>query len=211
MRRSSRELSPTGGCSSPYALRSMRAASARTASTGSSASRSSASAGNGRPCSFSPSSTTRSGACTARPRSRPSTKSTFAPLDAGERRAEEAEELAARAAEPREAQQRGQRLAERRLVDANLAVDRIRDAERAERGLERRANAVDARADDADLLRAAFRREAARAAPRRRARARRARPRPRRSEPRRRSGRRGRLVGEHRALEMRQRGRATSP
>ena len=76
-----------------------------------------------------------------------------AALEPGERRAQEREELAARPAEPREAQQRRQRLAERRLVDANLAVDRVRDAERAERGLERCANAVDARADDADLLR----------------------------------------------------------
>ena len=76
-----------------------------------------------------------------------------AALEARERRAEEREELAARPAEPREAQERRQRLAERRLRDAHLAVDRVRDAERAERGLERRAHAVDARADDADLLR----------------------------------------------------------
>ena len=39
-----------------------------------------------------------------------------------------------------------------RLVDTNLAVDRIWDAERAERCLERSANAVDARAHDADRL-----------------------------------------------------------
>src|SRR3954453_3561172 len=39
-----------------------------------------------------------------------------------------------------------------RLRDAQLAVDRIRNAERAECGLERSAQALDARADDADAL-----------------------------------------------------------
>ena len=62
-------------------------------------------------------------------------------LDAGERRAQEREEIAARAAEPREAEQRDERLAERRLREAHLAVDRIRDAERPERRLERSAQA----------------------------------------------------------------------
>src|SRR5258707_69622 len=71
-----RDDSPTGGPSSPYAPRSIRAASCRTAATGSSASRRSASAGSGEPRSFSDSSTTRSGVWIARPRNRPSTKST---------------------------------------------------------------------------------------------------------------------------------------
>ena len=46
----------------------------------------------------------------------------------------------------------GQRLTERRLRQANLAVDRVRHAERPERRLERCAQPVDARADDADAL-----------------------------------------------------------
>src|SRR5581483_2999460 len=75
-----------------------------------------------------------------------------AALDARERRAQEREELATPAVEPRETQQREQRMPERRLRDAHLAVDRVRHAERAERRLERRAQAVDARTDDADAL-----------------------------------------------------------
>src|SRR4029078_1468089 len=73
-------------------------------------------------------------------------------LDAGERRAQEREEIAAPAAEPREAEERDQRLAERRLREAHLPVDGVRDAERAERCLEWSAQALDARADDADRL-----------------------------------------------------------
>ena len=44
-------------------------------------------------------------------------------------------------------------MTERRLREPHLAVDRVRNAERAERGLERRAPALDARADDPDRLR----------------------------------------------------------
>ena len=47
----------------------------------------------------------------------------------------------------------GERLAERRLRDPHLAVDRVRDAELAEHGVEHAAHAVDAGHDDADLLR----------------------------------------------------------
>ena len=55
--------------------------------------------------------------------------------------------------EPLEAQQREQRLAERRLADPDPAFDRIRHAEGAERGLELGPLAFHARADDKDLLR----------------------------------------------------------
>ena len=76
-----------------------------------------------------------------------------APLQSGEGRAEVGEEIAPRAAEPREAQHRGKRMTERRLREPHLAVDRVRDTEGGERGLQRRAAALDARADDPDRLR----------------------------------------------------------
>ena len=106
---------------------------------------------------------------------------------AGERRAEEAVQVVAAAVAPLEAQEREERLAERRLADPDAPLDRVRDAERAERGLELGALALDARADDEDLLRRSCRRGSARAPRRRRARACRARRRPRGSGSRRRA------------------------
>ena len=70
----------------------------------------------------------------------------------GVRRADVAEELAPAAAEPGEAEQRQQRAPVRRGLEAGRRLDGVRDAERAEGGLERRLEAVDRRADDADPL-----------------------------------------------------------
>ena len=75
------------------------------------------------------------------------------PLDPRERRTEEAEEVAASPSRPREAQQRRERVDERRLREAQLAVDGVRDAERAEHRLEGAADPVVTRHDDADPLR----------------------------------------------------------
>src|SRR5262249_48864311 len=74
------------------------------------------------------------------------------PRHARERRAQEAVELAPAAAEPDEAEQAEQRTAVRRLRQAAARRDRDRDAERAEAGLERRAPALERRADDRDSL-----------------------------------------------------------
>ena len=115
VRRSSLDSSPTGGPSSPYALRSMRAASSRTASTGSAASRSSASPGTGPPRSFSDLLDD-----ALRRLDRPSAQPPFdevdrAALETREGRAQEAEQVAARSAEPGEAEHRVERVTERRL------------------------------------------------------------------------------------------------
>ena len=71
----------------------------------------------------------------------------------GERRAQEAVQIVPTAGEPLEAQEREQRLAERGLADPHPALDRIGHLERAQGGLELRALALDARADEEDLLR----------------------------------------------------------
>src|SRR5207248_3060176 len=60
--------------------------------------------------------------------------------------------IAARPAEPGEAEHRGERVAERRLREPDLAVDGVRNAERPERSLERRTPTLDARTDDPDAL-----------------------------------------------------------
>ena len=74
-------------------------------------------------------------------------------LEPRERRAKEAEEVVAGTACPGKAQQRRKRVHERRLREAELAVDRIRDAERAEHGLERRCGQRSYPGhDDPDLL-----------------------------------------------------------
>ena len=70
----------------------------------------------------------------------------------GVRRAQEREQVAPLAVQPRVAQQAQKRLAERRLAEPHPALDRVRNAESDERGVERRAPAVDRRADDGDLL-----------------------------------------------------------
>ena len=101
--------------------------------------------------------------------------------EARERRAEERVEIAAAALLPFEAEQREQRLAERRLAQPDAALDREGDAERAEHGLERRPPALDRRDDERDLLQRRARARRARESPPRRARASPARPRPRRS------------------------------
>ena len=72
---------------------------------------------------------------------------------AGERRAEEAVQVVAPALAPLEAQEREERLAERRLADPDAPLDRVRHLERGQRGLELGPLAVDARADDEDLFR----------------------------------------------------------
>src|SRR5439155_22452864 len=86
---------------------------------------------------------------------RPATEPTLEEVDAcareaGVRRAEEREQLLARAAEPREAQEREERLPERGLREPRPLLQRVRDAERAEHRLERRAPAVERVADDRD-------------------------------------------------------------
>ena len=75
------------------------------------------------------------------------------PLEPRERRAEESEEVATSASRPREAQQRSERVHERRLREAQLAVDGVRDAERAEHRLERAADPVIAGHDETDPIR----------------------------------------------------------
>ena len=75
-----------------------------------------------------------------------------APLEPRERRAEVAEEVAARPSSPREAQQRRERVHERRLREAQLAVDRVRDAEGAQHRLERAADPLVARHHEPDPL-----------------------------------------------------------
>ena len=70
----------------------------------------------------------------------------------GEGRAQEAVQIVPTAGEPVEAQEREQRLAERRLADPEPALDRVRHVERRQCGLELCALAFDARADEKDLL-----------------------------------------------------------
>ena len=98
------------------------------------------------------SASTDSGASTARPRSRPSAKSTLerAMPEYGERR--KAYSSARPAGRPREAEQGEQRVAERRRGQPHAAVDRVRDAGGSEHRLERRAPALDRRDDERDLL-----------------------------------------------------------
>ena len=72
---------------------------------------------------------------------------------AGERRAEEPVQVGAPALAPLEAQEREERLAERRLADPDAALDRIRHLELRQRCLELCPLALDARADDEDLFR----------------------------------------------------------
>jgi hypothetical protein len=67
-------------------------------------------------------------------------------------RAQEREQVATLALEPRVAEEGQQRLAERRLAEADPALERVRDAEGREGRVESGAPAVEARADDADLL-----------------------------------------------------------
>ena len=88
---------------------------------------------------------------------RPATEPTLEEVDAcareaGVRRAEEREQLLARAAEPREAQEREEGVPERGLRDAWPLLERVRDTERAEDGLERRAPALERIADDRDRV-----------------------------------------------------------
>ncbi len=75
------------------------------------------------------------------------------PGEARVRRAQEAVELAATAALPREAEQREERLAERRRAEPDAALDGERNAKRAERGLERRPQPFERRPDERDLVR----------------------------------------------------------
>ena len=56
------------------------------------------------------------------------------------------------ASEPRETEQGQQRMAEGRGAERNSPLERDRDAEPRERGLERNAHRVERRADDRDLL-----------------------------------------------------------
>ena len=89
----------------------------------------SSSIGSGRPVrSFVVSSIVRSPRSTARPRSRPSRKSTSERREAAVRRAEEGEELAPGAVAPGEAEQREERLAERGRAEPRPRLDRDRDA-----------------------------------------------------------------------------------
>src|SRR5213078_4867318 len=89
---------------------------------------------------------------------RASAQPTLDPVDAGPRepgvgRAKEAVQVAAVAVLPGKAKEGEQRLPELRLVESDPALDRVRDAERAERRLQRGAVALDARTDERDLLR----------------------------------------------------------
>ena len=76
-----------------------------------------------------------------------------AALEARERRAQVAEQVASAPARPREAQKAEQGTAERGLAQSRGLLDCERDSERREDGVERRAPAIDRVADDSDLLR----------------------------------------------------------
>ena len=76
-----------------------------------------------------------------------------APLEPRERRAQIAEEVAAPALEPREPQKAEQRSPECRLPQPRRLLDRERDPERDENGVEHRPPAIHRVADDADPLR----------------------------------------------------------
>ena len=67
-------------------------------------------------------------------------------------RAEEREEVAPGAPEPREAEESGQSMPESGLRKRDAALDRVGDSQRSEGRLERRPVALDAGADDRDLL-----------------------------------------------------------
>ena len=67
-------------------------------------------------------------------------------------RAQEGEQVAPLAVEPRVAQQREQRLAERRLAQPQPALERVGHAERREGRVQRGPPAVERRADDRDLV-----------------------------------------------------------
>ena len=73
--------------------------------------------------------------------------------DAGVRRAQVRVQLRSLAAQPGEAEQGEQRVPERGRPQSDATLERERDAERAERRLEREPDALDRRADDRDLLR----------------------------------------------------------
>ena len=62
-------------------------------------------------------------------------------------------ELGPLAVEPTEPEEGEQRVPERRRAERDAALERHRDAERAEGRLEREPHALDGRADDRDLLR----------------------------------------------------------
>ena len=72
--------------------------------------------------------------------------------EAGVGRAEICVEVAAAPALPLEAEQREERLAERRLAEADPTLDGERDSGRAEHRLERRPPALERREDESDLL-----------------------------------------------------------
>src|SRR5262249_59535372 len=87
------------------------------------------------------------------------TQPAIEPVDAGPRNpgeggVKEVVEVAAAALLPSEAKEREQRLPELRLVEPDAALDRVRNAERPERRLQRRAVSLHARADERDRLRA---------------------------------------------------------
>src|SRR5207302_6559727 len=72
------------------------------------------------------------------------------PGEAGEGRAEEGEQVLPRPVEPYEAEDGEERVAERRLAEPRAVLDGVRDAEGRERGLERRAPALERGAHDGD-------------------------------------------------------------
>ena len=152
-RRSSRAASCVGGASSRWAALTIARARSRTAASGSAALRTASRCGSGWPRSFATSSSTRSGSVTPRPRSRPSRKSTWCAREPGVRRAQEREQVAPPPVEPGVAQQREQRLPERRLAEPQPPFERVGHAERREGRVERRAPALERRADDRDLVR----------------------------------------------------------
>ena len=123
-----------------------------TAASGSASARKSSRTLSGWPRSFSVSSTTRSGIAY-----RPAPEAALEVVDvspgqAGEGRAQESVQVGAPAFAPLEAQEREERLAERRLADADSALDRIRHLERRKERSRLRSMAFDARADEEDLL-----------------------------------------------------------
>src|SRR2546430_1403088 len=94
------------------------------------------------------------------PRRRPDTAAAKPPFEkvgvparkAGIGRAQEGEQVAPLAVEPRVTEQAEQRLAERRQSEPQPALERVRHAVRREGRVERSAPAVEGRADDRDLL-----------------------------------------------------------
>ncbi len=152
LRRSSRAWSPSGGASRPYADRTRAGSTVRTPASGVS-----------RVTQVAQRDERRLAQAlgllldAARLVHRTAAKPALGEVDArarhrGVRAAQEGIELTAAAAHPREPQERHERVPEGRVGEAHRGLDRVRDAEGSEHGLERRAPALHGRDEERDGL-----------------------------------------------------------